>query len=103
MKFLLAVTLLTMMASTLVQANDTIVVSAVVRVCQEDTSAELGLLDTLKLNANTKCLQVSGYPNARMESKPTYRRRVVSFGYPGCSLISNVSLEAEFKCLNKNK
>jgi hypothetical protein len=100
MKHLLLAFTLTLTA-TAAMAHEVIEVEVVTRHCQEqDTSNLTGQINT---KAEAQCQQMTGYPNAKLIGAHSFKSRVISFGYPGCSLIKNTTISGKYECLTGNK
>jgi hypothetical protein len=102
MKLMILAAILTSFLSLGVQAQDFVEVTETLRRCQEDEDFSARLILKAQKSAETKCLGISGYPTATIEGAPKFTQRVLSFGYLGCSLISNVTIQARFVCSNRN-
>lgn len=102
MNHLLFAVTLALFAATAAQARNLIVVEAVIKHCLEKDPTQT-LIGQLNAKAEEKCIQVTGYPNAKLIGDYNFRNRVTSFGYLGCSLIQNTTISGKYECLIGNK
>ncbi len=97
MKTLLMLCVFSFVTVSHVFAQSSFVIDASVSHCDHESA-----MSKVQDMADEKCIQISGYPNAKLTTllnNKIIRRR---WGYNGCALILTSEVRASYLCLNEN-